>query len=87
MIARHTRHDRNSVRASLDLPADRPLALVSFGASLALGSLTLLLLACAAPFYFQRLIRREEAFLARHYGDRYAAYCASVPRWLGPTGS
>jgi len=31
MIARHARHAAADVRAALDLPADRPLALVSFG--------------------------------------------------------
>jgi ubiquinone/menaquinone biosynthesis C-methylase UbiE/protein-S-isoprenylcysteine O-methyltransferase Ste14 len=57
------------------------LALVALGASLALGSLLLLLLACAAPPYFQRLILREERFLAAHYGEDYGKYRASVPRW------
>lgn len=31
MIARHASRDRNCVRVALDLPTDRPLALVSFG--------------------------------------------------------
>jgi demethylmenaquinone methyltransferase/2-methoxy-6-polyprenyl-1,4-benzoquinol methylase len=58
------------------------LALVALGVSLALGSVLLSLLACAAPLYFHHLIRREERFLAAHYGEAYAKYRADVPRWL-----
>ncbi|MCP5057478.1 MAG: isoprenylcysteine carboxylmethyltransferase family protein [bacterium] len=58
------------------------LALLAGGIGLALGNVLLALLACAAPFYFDYLIRREECFLAVHYGETYAAYCARVPRWL-----
>jgi protein-S-isoprenylcysteine O-methyltransferase Ste14 len=63
-------------------PVYLALLLVAFGAPLALGSLQLLLLACVAPIYLRQLVRREESFLAEHYGDRYSAYCASVPRWV-----
>lgn len=63
-------------------PVYLALVLVALGVSLALGSGLLVLLACAAPFYFQHLIRREERFLAAHYGEAYARYCQSVPRWL-----
>jgi protein-S-isoprenylcysteine O-methyltransferase Ste14 len=59
------------------------LMLLALGVSLALGSLPLILLACAAPFYFQHLIRREERFLAGHYGEAYRAYGARVRRWWG----
>jgi protein-S-isoprenylcysteine O-methyltransferase Ste14 len=59
------------------------LVLLALGVSLALGSPLLILLACAAPLYFQHLIRREERFLAAHYGEAYRAYCADVRRWWG----
>jgi demethylmenaquinone methyltransferase/2-methoxy-6-polyprenyl-1,4-benzoquinol methylase len=54
---------------------------IALGVSLALGSGSLTLLACAAPCYFQHLIRREEHFLGAHYDEAYAAYRAGVPRW------
>jgi len=63
-------------------PVYLALTLVALGVSLALGNLFLILLACAAPLYFHHLIRREERFLAGHYGEAYATYRASVPRWL-----
>ena len=28
------------------------------------------------------VIEREEAYLARRFGDAYRQYCAHVPRWL-----
>jgi protein-S-isoprenylcysteine O-methyltransferase Ste14 len=58
------------------------LVLVAFGVSLALGTLFMILLACAALFYLHHLILREERFLAAHYGEAHAKYCASAPRWL-----
>jgi protein-S-isoprenylcysteine O-methyltransferase Ste14 len=58
------------------------LVLLAVGVALALGNVLLLLLACAAPFYFDVLIRREERFLAAHHGEAYAEYHARVPRWL-----
>jgi len=63
-------------------PVYLALALLAGGIGLALGNVLLLLLACGAPFYFDRLIRREERFLVEHYGETYTAYCARVPRWL-----
>jgi protein-S-isoprenylcysteine O-methyltransferase Ste14 len=57
------------------------LVLVAFGVSLALGRPLLVAVACAAPVYFHFLIRREERFLAAHYGEAYARYCERAPRW------
>ena len=31
-------------------------------------------------------VRFEEAALRVRFGDDYEAYCAAVPRWLGPPG-
>jgi demethylmenaquinone methyltransferase/2-methoxy-6-polyprenyl-1,4-benzoquinol methylase len=62
-------------------PVYLALAALALGVSLALGSPLALLLAGAAPVYFHLLVRREERFLAAHYGEAYAAYCARVPRW------
>jgi demethylmenaquinone methyltransferase/2-methoxy-6-polyprenyl-1,4-benzoquinol methylase len=62
-------------------PVYLALTLLALGVSLALGSAALILLVCAAPLYFQHLIRREERFLAAHCGEAYAKYCADVPRW------
>jgi protein-S-isoprenylcysteine O-methyltransferase Ste14 len=58
------------------------LVLLALGVSLALGNVTLILLACAAPPYFHHLILREERFLAASSGESYASYRRSVPRWL-----
>lgn len=58
------------------------LTLLAGGSGLALGNVLLVLLACGAPCYFGYLIRREERFLATHYGETYAAYLQRVPRWL-----
>jgi protein-S-isoprenylcysteine O-methyltransferase Ste14 len=63
-------------------PVYLALVLLAVGVSLALGSALLFLLACGVPFYFQHLIRREERFLAAHYGEAYASYRQRVPRWL-----
>ncbi len=32
------------------------------------------------PFYYWRVIRREEQYLVRRYGDSYQRYIAAVPR-------
>jgi protein-S-isoprenylcysteine O-methyltransferase Ste14 len=57
------------------------LVLVALGVSLALGRPFLAALACGAPLYFHYLIRREERFLAAHYGQTYARYCERTSRW------
>jgi protein-S-isoprenylcysteine O-methyltransferase Ste14 len=57
------------------------LTLVMVGAFLVLGRLVLLALAIGFPVYFQYLVRREERFLAEHYGDAYREYAAQVGRW------
>jgi protein-S-isoprenylcysteine O-methyltransferase Ste14 len=57
------------------------LVLVALGVSLAVGRTLLIGVACGAPLYFHFLIQREERFLAAHYGEAYASYCARAPRW------
>lgn len=74
---------RTGVFALSRNPVYLALSLVAAGVALALGSLPLLLVAGAAPFYFHHLIRREERFLSARYRDDYAEYRAHVPRWLG----
>jgi protein-S-isoprenylcysteine O-methyltransferase Ste14 len=59
------------------------LMLLAAGVALMLGSPLLVALACACPLYFATLVRREEAFLARHYGQAFEEYRARTPRWLG----
>lgn len=59
------------------------LMLLATGVALMLGSPLLVALAGACPLYFARLVRREEAFLARHFGPAYEDYRARTPRWLG----
>lgn len=58
------------------------LMLLAAGVALMLGSPLLITLACACPFYFGALVRREEVFLAGHYGQAYEEYRARTPRWL-----
>jgi len=57
------------------------LTLLAVGVFLVLGRLVLLVLAVVFVVYFQFLIRREERFLAEHYGDAYRDYARSVGRW------
>ena len=50
---------------------------------IASNSVYLLLAAMPLPLYLQFVvIPAEEALLARLFGDAYAGYCASVPRWV-----
>lgn len=42
----------------------------------------LLVYLAAATWLFHRQVRREEAYLAQHYGVEYAAYCKRVRRYL-----
>lgn len=52
------------------------------GIGLATGSLIVGLgLGLAVWFVFDRVVRREELYLAQHHGAAYAAYCAATPRW------
>jgi protein-S-isoprenylcysteine O-methyltransferase Ste14 len=47
------------------------------------GSLVLGLLIGGAIFLvFDRVVRREEIYLAEHHGEPFAAYCRRTPRWL-----
>lgn len=57
------------------------LALVAIGSFLVLGRLVSLLVAVVFLVYFPGLVRREEQFLARHYGEAYRIYSERVGRW------
>ena len=46
-----------------------------------IGRLVLLLLAVVFAVYFQHVVRREERFLTRYYGDPYLEYTERVGRW------
>lgn len=53
------------------------------GIGMATGSLLVGLgLAAAVWFVFDRVVRREELYLAEHHGAAFAAYRAVTPRWL-----
>ena len=54
---------------------------VGFGFAVQQPMLALLLGLVFALFY-PSVVAREEAQLARIFGERYAAYCAAVPRWM-----
>jgi protein-S-isoprenylcysteine O-methyltransferase Ste14 len=59
------------------------MALVQTGIGIALGNAWILLLVPPTMWINQRyVIEREEAYLARKFGEPYAAYRASVRRWL-----
>jgi len=61
--------------------------LLYIGIALVAGPWTL---ALAVPFWAvlrYGVIAREERYLAARFGDAYAAYRATVPRWLGPPRS
>lgn len=63
------------------------MALVQLGIGLALLSLgTLLTLPAAMLAIRLYVIRREEAYLHRRFGDEYRRYQAQVPRWFSLRG-
>ena len=69
------RYSRNPMYAGMTL--------IQIGVGVALGNLWILLLLVPTLFILQRgVIEKEEAYLARKFGDSYARYRASVRRWL-----
>jgi protein-S-isoprenylcysteine O-methyltransferase Ste14 len=57
--------------------------LVYFGLSIVLTSMWVLLLLFPTLVILHRgVVKREEAYLERKFGDAYRAYKARVPRWL-----
>jgi protein-S-isoprenylcysteine O-methyltransferase Ste14 len=57
--------------------------LVYFGLSIVLTSMWVLLLLIPTLVILQRgVVKREEAYLERKFGDAYRAYKARVPRWV-----
>jgi protein-S-isoprenylcysteine O-methyltransferase Ste14 len=59
------------------------MALLQTGLALALGNLWLLLLLAPLLWVLTRyVIEREEAYLARKFGEAYEGYRRSVRRWL-----
>jgi protein-S-isoprenylcysteine O-methyltransferase Ste14 len=57
--------------------------LVYFGLSIVLTSMWVLLLLFPTLVILHRgVVKREEAYLERKFGDAYRAYRARVPRWL-----
>jgi protein-S-isoprenylcysteine O-methyltransferase Ste14 len=59
------------------------MTLIQAGAGVALGNAWLLLLLAPTLVVLRReVIAKEEAYLARKFGDAYLAYQRSVRRWL-----
>lgn len=59
------------------------MALLSLGIALAFTSLPGVLLSATALVIIDRfVVRREEAYLTRRFGQEYTAYLATVRRWL-----
>ncbi|HEX2485110.1 MAG TPA: isoprenylcysteine carboxylmethyltransferase family protein [Myxococcota bacterium] len=59
------------------------MALVQLGVGVALGNLWVLLLLPPTLYVLVRqVVEREEAYLARKFGEPYEAYRRSVRRWL-----
>jgi protein-S-isoprenylcysteine O-methyltransferase Ste14 len=56
--------------------------LILLGQFLVFPNWLLLIYLAAATWLFDRQVRREEAYLAQHYGAEYAAYCGRVRRYL-----
>ena len=60
------------------------LVLAGFGAALASATLMAAVLSAAFALTVRYwYIAFEERAMRRHFGERYAAYCRSVGRWLG----
>ena len=60
------------------------LVLAGFGAALVSATLTAVVLSAAFALIVRCwYIAFEERVMRRHFGERYAAYCRSVGRWLG----
>jgi len=57
------------------------LGVVGFGFAVEQPMLALAL-GCAFALFYPAVVRQEEANLQGIFGERYAAYCARVPRWL-----
>jgi protein-S-isoprenylcysteine O-methyltransferase Ste14 len=56
--------------------------LILLGQFIVFPNWLLLVYLAAATWLFHRQVRREEAYLAQHYGAEYAAYCRRVRRYL-----
>jgi protein-S-isoprenylcysteine O-methyltransferase Ste14 len=67
------------------------LGLVLFSAGLALATgllVNLVFPALLAGWLQLSFITAEERFLAQQFGDRFAAYCRRIPKWIGiPKGA
>lgn len=62
------------------------LGLVLFSAGLAVATgvlVNLVFPVLLAAWLHWSFIAAEESFLAREFGDPYAAYCRRIPRWAG----
>lgn len=57
-------------------------ALVLLGEFLIWPNWILLIYMLAGAALFHRQVLREEAYLRRHYGQQYLAYCERVPRYV-----
>ncbi|GAB4306573.1 MAG: hypothetical protein Kow0069_03480 [Promethearchaeota archaeon] len=56
--------------------------LLYFGLAFAGGSLASLALAVTGAFLFRALANHEERLLLNKFGEEYARYAASTPKWL-----
>jgi protein-S-isoprenylcysteine O-methyltransferase Ste14 len=91
---RRTRQDPDPRKPTPELIAGGPfrfsrnpiyvgMALIQAGIGVVLGNLWVLLLLVPTLAILQRgVIEREEAYLARKFGDSYTRYRGSVRRWL-----